>query len=53
MPVEWVRLKLDLEAFDDAQVEPYLQRCLSAGHHPRNTAAIAMNRRLCFVDDAR
>lgn len=31
MPVEWVRLKLDLEAFDDAQLEPYLQRCLSAG----------------------
>ncbi|MEJ7741420.1 MAG: hypothetical protein WKF73_02040 [Nocardioidaceae bacterium] len=31
LPVEWVRLKLDLEAFDDAQFEPYLQRCRHAG----------------------
>lgn len=31
MPVEWVRLKLDLEAFDDAGFEPYLLRCRDAG----------------------
>ncbi len=31
LPVEWVRLKLDLEAFDDAQFEPYLQLCRHAG----------------------
>ena len=31
MPVEWLRLKLDVAAFDDAQFEPYLQRCRDAG----------------------
>ncbi|MFC9606367.1 GNAT family N-acetyltransferase [Streptomyces niveus] len=31
MAVEWVRLKLDLDAFDDARFEPYLQRCWQTG----------------------
>jgi GNAT superfamily N-acetyltransferase len=29
--VEWVRLKLDLEAFDDVRFESYLRRCQQAG----------------------
>lgn len=31
VPVDWLRLKLDLETFDDAAFEPYLQRCRDAG----------------------
>ncbi|MER5421047.1 GNAT family N-acetyltransferase [Streptosporangium roseum] len=31
MGVEWVRLKLDLDAFDDARFEPYLRSCRRAG----------------------
>lgn len=31
MAVEWVRLKLDLDAFDDARFEPYLRRCQQTG----------------------
>lgn len=40
MPVEWVRLKLDLEAFDDAQFDPYLQRCRRAGLEFTNMAEL-------------
>lgn len=29
--MEWVRLQLDLEAFDEAQFVPYLRRCLQSG----------------------
>lgn len=29
--VEWVRLQLDLETFDDAQFVPYLRRCQQSG----------------------
>lgn len=31
MAIEWVRLKLDLDAFDDARFEPYLRRCQQTG----------------------
>ncbi|MGH3839644.1 MAG: hypothetical protein ACRDSF_28660 [Pseudonocardiaceae bacterium] len=31
LTVEWVRLQLDLEAFDDAQFVPYLRRCQQSG----------------------
>lgn len=31
MAVEWVRLQLDLEAFEDARFEPYLHRCRQSG----------------------
>lgn len=31
MGVEWVRLKLDLDVFDDARFEPYLRCCQQAG----------------------
>jgi hypothetical protein len=31
MAVEWVRLRLDLDTFDDAQFAPYLQRCQQSG----------------------
>ena len=31
MAVEWVRLQLDLEAFEDARFEPYLQGCRQSG----------------------
>ena len=36
--VEWVRLELDVDEW------------LATFHHPRNASAIAMNRRLGFVD---
>lgn len=29
--VEWVRLRLDLDTFDDAQFAPYLRRCQQSG----------------------
>ena len=29
--VEWVRLQLNLEAFDEAQFLPYLRRCQQSG----------------------
>lgn len=31
MAVEWVRLQLDLKAFDDADFLPYLRRCQQPG----------------------
>jgi GNAT superfamily N-acetyltransferase len=31
MTMEWVRLQLDLEAFDEARFEPYLRGCLKSG----------------------
>ncbi len=31
MAVEWVRLQLDLEVFNEAQFVPYLRRCQQAG----------------------
>ena len=31
MAVEWVRLQLDLETFEDAPFEPYLQGCRQSG----------------------
>lgn len=31
MPNDWVHLQLDLETFDDAEFEPYLERCRDAG----------------------
>jgi hypothetical protein len=40
MGVEWVRLKLDLDAFDDARFEPYLRRCQEAGLEFTTMAAI-------------
>lgn len=94
--MDWVRLALDVDAFDEARFAPYLQACQVAGiefhhagrarrhdrtppgtlgaephvlrghpgpgrsrdlhwlrtfHHPRNVSAIAMNRRLGFVDE--
>ncbi|MFB4426878.1 GNAT family N-acetyltransferase [Streptomyces sp. QL37] len=38
--VEWVRLKLDLDAFDDARFEPYLRRCQQAGIEFTTMAAV-------------
>lgn len=40
MGVEWVRLKLDLESFDDARFESYLIRCEQAGIEFTTMAAI-------------
>jgi GNAT superfamily N-acetyltransferase len=38
--VEWVRLKLDLDAFDDARFEPYLRSCRQAGIELTTMAAL-------------
>ncbi|MFD5897432.1 GNAT family N-acetyltransferase [Streptomyces sp. NPDC060366] len=40
MAVKWVRLELDLDAFDDARFEPYLQRCRQAGIEFTTMAAV-------------
>ena len=31
MSVQWVRLQLDLELFEDERFEPYLQGCRQSG----------------------
>ncbi|WP_416978715.1 GNAT family N-acetyltransferase [Streptomyces sp. T028] len=33
MPIDWVRLELDVTAFDAARFEPYVRRCRDAGLH--------------------
>jgi RimJ/RimL family protein N-acetyltransferase len=38
--VEWVRLKLDLDAFDDARFEPYLRNCRQADVEFTTMAAV-------------
>ncbi|TXL88160.1 GNAT family N-acetyltransferase [Streptomyces sp. IB2014 016-6] len=40
MAVEWVRLKLDLDAFDDARFEPGLRRCRKTGIEFTTMAAV-------------
>ncbi|MFC4060763.1 GNAT family N-acetyltransferase [Planomonospora corallina] len=40
MDVEWVRLKLDLDAFDDARFEPYLHNCRQTGIEFTTMAAV-------------
>ncbi|MFE6164552.1 GNAT family N-acetyltransferase [Streptomyces sp. NPDC056486] len=40
MAVEWVRLKLDLDAFDDARFEPYLRSCRQTGVEFTTMAAV-------------
>ncbi|WEH35572.1 GNAT family N-acetyltransferase [Streptomyces sp. AM 4-1-1] len=40
MAVEWVRLTLDLDAFEDARFEPYLRRCRQAGIEFTTMAAV-------------
>lgn len=40
MVVEWVRLKLDLDAFNEARFAPYLRRCRQAGIEFTTMAAL-------------
>ncbi|MER6230629.1 GNAT family N-acetyltransferase [Streptomyces sp. NPDC001616] len=40
MAIEWVRLKLDLDAFDDAPFEPCLRRCQQTGIEFTTMAAV-------------
>ncbi|WP_031099275.1 MULTISPECIES: GNAT family N-acetyltransferase [unclassified Streptomyces] len=51
MSVDWVRLKLDLETFEDARFEPYLRRCRQAGVEFTTMAAVgdtAQHRRALY-----